>query len=216
MDSTFTWATKFKSIIIVDNELFQNEYDVQLEIKPTTSNLKTQSAYFERLKLLFENVFHNTITSYRSDPLYQILRKSTMNRFIELPKPPYDQVMASVCFCKANAILGGKIHVKSLTLGSFQGDGIKYKVDKNAKELTLLDVNEWFSEKYKKFDPWWLRPDTATYDNEMSKGIYTGHFSWQEEKKVVDKKHEDHAKIFEFNPRVLDGGKNKNLSLIHI
>jgi hypothetical protein len=210
MDSTFTWATKFKSIIIVDNELFQNEYDVQLEIKPTTSNLKTQSAYFERLKLLFENVFHNTITSYRSDPLYQILRKSTMNRFIELPKLPYDQVMASVCFCKANAILGGKIHVKSLTLGSFQGDGIKYKVDKNAKELTLLDVNEWFSEKYKKFDPWWLRPDTATYDNEMSKGIYTGHFSWQEEKKVVDKKHEDHAKIFEFNPRVLDGGKNKN------
>ena len=112
MDSTFTWATKFKSIIIVDNELFQNEYDVQLEIKPTTSNLKTQSAYFERLKLLFENVFHNTITSYRSDPLYQILRKSTMNRFIELPKPPYDQVMASVCFCKANAILDGKIHVK--------------------------------------------------------------------------------------------------------
>ena len=210
MDSTFTWATKFKSIIIVDNELFQNEYDVQLEIKPTTSNLKTQSAYFERLKLLFENVFHNTITSYRSDPLYQILRKSTMNRFIELPKPPYDQLMASVCFCKANAILDGKIHVKSLTLGSFQGDGIKYKVDKNAKELTLLDVNEWFSEKYKKFDPWWLRPDTATYDNEMSKGIYTGHFSWQEEKKVVDKKHEDHAKIFEFNPRVLDGGKNKN------
>ena len=210
MDSTFTWATKFKSIIIVDNELFQNEYDVQLEIKPTTSNLKTQSAYFERLKLLFENVFHNTITSYRSDPLYQILRKSTMNRFIELPKPPYDQVMASVCFCKANAILDGKIHVKSLTLGSFQGDGIKYKVDKNAKELTLLDVNEWFSEKYKKFDPWWLRPDTATYDNEMSKGIYTGHSSWQEEKKVVDKKHEDHAKIFEFNPRVLDGGKNKN------
>ena len=190
--------------------IFQNEYDVQLEIKPTTSNLKTQSAYFERLKLLFENVFHNTITSYRSDPLYQILRKSTMNRFIELPKPPYDQVMASVCFCKANAILDGKIHVKSLTLGSFQGDGIKYKVDKNAKELTLLDVNEWFSEKYKKFDPWWLRPDTATYDNEMSKGIYTGHFSWQEEKKVVDKKHEDHAKIFEFNPRVLDGGKNKN------
>ena len=182
MDSTFTWATKFKSIIIVDNELFQNEYDVQLEIKPTTSNLKTQSAYFERLKLLFENVFHNTITSYRSDPLYQILRKSTMNRFIELPKPPYDQVMASVCFCKANAILGGKIHVKSLTLGSFQGDGIKYKVDKNAKELTLLDVNEWFSEKYKKFDPWWL--GNLTYDNEMPKNIQ-GHFSWQEEKKAT-------------------------------
>ena len=44
----------------------------------------------------------------------------------------------------------------------------------------------------------------------MSKGIYTGHFSWQADKIPVDKKHEDHAKIFEFNPKVLDGGKNKN------
>ena len=30
------------------------------------------------------------------------------------------------------------------------------------------------------------------------------------EKIPVDKKHEYHAKIFEFNPKVLDGGKDKN------
>jgi len=27
---------------------------------------------------------------------------------------------------------------------------------------------------------------------------------------VVDKEHETHAKIFEFNPKVLDGDKDKN------
>ena len=73
----------------------------------------------------------------------------------------------------------------------------------------LFDIQILNSEKYKTFDPWWLRADTATYDKELDKGIYTGHFSWNN-KNPVDKKHEDHAKIFEFNPKVLDGGKNKN------
>ena len=45
---------------------------------------------------------------------------------------------------------------------------------------------------------------------EFEKGIYTGHFSWNNQKISVDKMHEEHAKIFEFNPKVLDGGKDKN------
>ena len=117
--------------------------------------------------------------------------------------------MTAACFCKANAILDGNITVNVLELSSFQGDGITYSVDKNAKELTLLDTKDWFSEKYAKFDPWWLRADTATYDQELDKGIYTGHFSWNT-KIPVDKDHDTHAKIFEFNPKVLDGGKDKD------
>ena len=118
--------------------------------------------------------------------------------------------MAAVCFCKANSILDGKILVTKLEMSSWQGDGITYSVDKDSKELLLLDTPHWFSKKYQNFDPWWLRADTATYDQELDKGIYTGHFSWHNQKIPVDKKHEDHAKIFEFNPKVLDGGKNKN------
>jgi len=53
-----------------------------------------------------------------------------------------------------------------------------------------------------------LRADTATYDEELEKGIYTGHFSWNKEITEVDE-HRENAKIFEFNPKVLDGGKSK-------
>jgi len=95
-------------------------------------------------------------------------------------------------------------------LSSWQGDGITYSVDKDSKELILLDRPNWFSKKYENFDPWWLRPDTATYDKETDKGIYTGHFSWTNQQIPVDKRHEEHAKIFEFNPKVLDGGKDKD------
>ena len=210
MSNTFSWKTKFKSIIIVDGELFGNEYNLNISLTPHTANLKEQTDYFERLKNLFEMVFANTITTWRDEKLYHTLKKSSNNRFVELPKPPYDQIMAAVCFCKANAILDSKITINFIELSSWQGDGITYTVDKNSKELILLDAPNWFSDKYIKFDPWWLRADTATYDEEFEKGIYTGHFSWNTNKIPVDKKHEDHAKIFEFNPKVLDGGKDKN------
>ena len=210
MSNTFEWKTNFKSTIIVDNELFQNDYHVELTITPNVTDLKEQSSYFERLKNLFELVLSNTVTGWRGDTLYQTLLTKSNNRFIELPKPPYDQIMAAVCFCKANAVLDGKITVSKLKLGSYQGDGITYPVDKNSKELTLLDVDGWFSKKFKNFDPWWLRSDTATYDKELPKGLYTGHFSWNNQTIPVDKDHGDHAKIFEFNTKVLDGGKNKD------
>ena len=210
MSNTFTWKTKFKSIIIVDGELFSNEYDCKIYISAHTADLKEQTEYFDRLKNLFELVFANTITTWREEKLYPILKKSTNNRFIELPKPPYDQIMAAVCFCKANAVLDSVITINNIQLSSWQGDGITYTVDKDSKELILLDRPDWFTNKYRRFDPWWLRADTATYDQEFDKGIYTGHFSWKENTIPVDKKHEDHAKIFEFNAKVLDGGKGKD------
>ncbi len=210
MSNSFSWKTKFKSIIIVDGELFSNEYDVKISLTPHTASLKEQTAYFDRLKSLFEQVFANTITTWREEPLYEVLKKNTNNRFIELPRPPYDQIMAAVCFCKANSILDSKITINHIDLSSWQGDGITYTVDKDSKELILLDRPDWFTEKYNTFDPWWLRPDTATYDRETDKGIYTGHFSWNNQNIPVDKRHEEHAKIFEFNPKVLDGGKNKD------
>ena len=210
MPNNFTWNTKFKSIIIVDGELFSNEYNIKIHITPHTANLKEQTEYFERLKNLFEQILANTITTWRHEPLYRVLKTNSNNRFIELPKPPYDQIMAAVCFCKANAVAESKITVNKIELSSWQGDGITYSVDKDSNELVLLDTADWFSKKYDNFDPWWLRADTATYDQELDKGIYTGHFSWTNNKIPVDKKHEDHAKIFEFNPKVLDGGKDKD------
>ena len=210
MSNSFAWKTKFKSIIIVDSELFQNKYEINIHITPYTADLQEQTKYFDRIKNLFDFVLANTITTWRDEPLYKNLIKHSKNRFIELPRPPYDQIMAAVCFCKANSILEGKIIVNKIELSSWQGDGITYTVDKDSKELLLLDTPHWFSEKYKNFDAWWLRADTATYDRELDKGIYTGNFSWQTKNNSVDKNHENHAKIFEFNPKVLDGGKDKN------
>jgi hypothetical protein len=210
---SFSWCTEFKSIIIVDNELFHNIYKVKIGIRPVTDDLEEQTQYFDRLKFLYTYIVANTVITGRDEDLYKILAVETNNRFIELPRPPYDQIMAAVLFAKSNAILEGKITVDSVELSSYQGDGISYTVTKEGSEIELLDVDKWFSTKYNKFDPWWLRPDTATYDKELAKGIYTGHFSWQDHNEhnepKADPQHEENAKIFEFNPRILDGGKGK-------
>ena len=210
---SFSWKTEFKSIIIVDNELFHNTYNIKFYIQPVTADLKEQSEYFERLKFLFQYAFANTIVTFRDEPLYEVLADYTNNRFVELPREPYDQIMAAVCFTKSNAVLDGKIIVTKLELSSYQGDGIAYTITKDGPEIQLLDVDHWWTAKYNKFDPWWLRSDTATYDKILDKGIYTGHYRWHNHDAVVDpvdREHQAHAKIFEFNPKVLDGGKGND------
>jgi len=209
----FSWSTGFKSIIVVDDELFNNDYTIKLHLTPVTADLKEQGDFFERLKMLFEHIFNNTITVCRDAKLYKILEKQTSNRFIQLPRQPYDQLMAAVCFTKANAILQGKIIINELELSSYQGDGITYRILKEGPEIQLLDIDNWFTTQYNKFDPWWLRSDTATYDKILDKGIYTGHYRWHNHEAItdsVDQQHHEHAKICEFNPKTIDGGKNKN------
>lgn len=206
---SFRWSTEFRSIIIVGDELFHNEYDITCHITPVTADLEEQNEYFDKLKSLFELIFANTVVSWRDEPFFELLKEHSNNRFVELPRPPYDQVMAAVAFTKANAVMQGKILVTRLELSSFQGDGITYSIEKDGPEIELLDVDNWFSSKYNTFDPWWLRGDTATYDQELEKGIYTGHFSWNKEIEQIDKDDQKSAKIFEFNPKVLDGGKGK-------
>ena len=51
MTNSFTWDTKFKSIIIVDGELFSNEYKVKLHITPHTADLKEQTEYLTMYNL---------------------------------------------------------------------------------------------------------------------------------------------------------------------
>jgi hypothetical protein len=206
---SFNWKTEFRSIIVVDGELYSNHYDLIAYLTPITPNLNKQNKYFDRLKSLFTIVFNNTIITSRNDDLYELLKINTKNRFIELPKPPFDQVLGAVAFSKANAILEGNIIIDAIEIGSYQGDGVFYTIESDSAELQFLDVDNWFSKKYNKFDPWWLRSDTATYDKELEKGIYTGHFSWESEKKITSKEENNHAKIFEFTPKVLDGGKGK-------
>ena len=120
MPNTFSWNTKFKSIIIVDGELFSNEYKIKISLTPHTADLQEQTNYFERLKNLFEQIFANTITTWRDEPLYDTLKTKTTNRFIELPKPPYDQIMAAVCFCEANSVLDSVITINNIELSSWQ------------------------------------------------------------------------------------------------
>ena len=210
---SFSWPVSFKTILIVDQELFHNTYNVRLFMRPTTPDVSEQSLFFERAKFLFENVFENTIVTNRGAKLFDTLKYQTVNRFVELPTVhPVDQVMATVCFTKINAVLEGKIFVDKLELSSYQGDGITYTIEKESPELVLLDVDNWFTKKYNIFDPWWLRPDTATYDAELPNGIYTGNHSWhpiQQPTIKVDNKQEENAKIFKFNPKVIDGDKGK-------
>lgn len=69
---SFSWCTEFKSIIIVDNELFHNIYKVKIGIRPVTDDLEEQTQYFDRLKFLYTYIVANTIITGRDEDLYKI------------------------------------------------------------------------------------------------------------------------------------------------
>ena len=66
MSNTFSWKTKFKSIIIVDGELFSNEYKLNVSLTPHTASLKEQTEYFDRLKNKYDS---STLTDQWKNPI---------------------------------------------------------------------------------------------------------------------------------------------------
>ena len=63
MSNTFSWKTTFKSIIIVDGELFSNEYSVNISLTPHTANLKEQSEQYakEEISISWQEYFNDII-----------------------------------------------------------------------------------------------------------------------------------------------------------
>ena len=111
MSNTFTWKTKFKSIIIVDGELFPNEYEVELSLTPHTADLKEQTAYFDRLKHLFEHVFANTITTWREEKLYSVLKKNLPS----IPTTIDEEIKMNIFFRFDNASIKEGLNLKDST-----------------------------------------------------------------------------------------------------
>ena len=93
MSNTFEWKTNFKSTIIVDNELFQNDYHVELTITPNVADLKEQSSSVETMKQLQ----NNSIFGGEAKPLpFLLCQMNMLLHNIENPNIVFDTIHVSV------------------------------------------------------------------------------------------------------------------------
>ena len=197
----FSWKTTFDATVVVDNVIYPNRYNIEINFIPKTKEIQKQNIGFEKIKYLIERLCENSVIFSPSDKTQSIWFKMPVNKIL-LPGSPYDQLLGIVILRKIISISGDYFEFGNLSVDSKLGDSVKYTVDENSIENKHLQVTDWVGSK---INPWWNRNDTATFDQRIdAKTIWTGATSWEELGYESTTK-----KSKSFNPTVIDGGREK-------
>lgn len=197
----FNWETTFDATVLIDDCIYPNTYNVGLSFLPKSSDIKLQNNSFDRLKYLFTRLCENAVIINPETKLQPIFFQMPVNKIL-IPGNPYDQLLCCVLYHKMIAISGKYLHLGHLTLDSKLGDNVQYSIDEKTINNINLPDNEWISPVITK--PWWKRNDTATFDQVLGeKEFWGGPSTWR------DLGYGSDAPKKEFNPTILDGGRDK-------
>lgn len=203
------WSTKTSCTIFVEDMLLVNKYNFKIGFDTSSINPILHDIAFEKIQMFFDILLSNSIIISKED---FVDRKFIFkNNFIQLPSLLNDQTLGSVIFSKLMSIVGEDIIICYIKISSSLGKKICYTIDNESPELHALlpSKEDWWENTDIKNQPWWMRPDTATYD-EVIKGdnIYIGEFDWNEhfESEIEEAKNLDGKKAkFE----IIRGGKDE-------
>jgi hypothetical protein len=203
------WSTSFSSMIYIDKMLAINYFDVSIGFFYTVENQALCDMAFEQVEMFFSILMSNVIMISKEDHDNDELKDFENNVFM-VPGKANDQTIGSQIFLKLVNIVGENLSIEHITISSVLGKNIEYTIDMDSPELTKLlpTREEWWDDENVKFQPWWLRDDSATYDVLINRDeIYTGVFKWSDmfEKELEEAKIVDNAKN---KFKIIDGGKN--------
>lgn len=203
------WSTSFTSMIYIDKMFLINHYDINIGFFYTVENQALSEMAFEQIEMFFSILMHNIIIISKEDYDNNELKDLENNIFM-IPGKVNDQKIGSQIFLKLVNIVGDNLNIDHIVINSVLGKNIEYGIDMDSPELTQLlpTREEWWDDENIKFQPWWLRDDSATYDVLINRDeIYNGEFKWSEmfEKEIEEAKTIDNAKN-KFT--IINGGKN--------
>jgi hypothetical protein len=196
-------------MIYIDKMLAINYFDVSIGFFYTVENQALCDMAFEQVEMFFSILMSNVIMISKEDHDNDELKDFENNVFM-VPGKANDQTIGSQIFLKLVNIVGENLSIEHITISSVLGKNIEYTIDMDSPELTKLlpTREEWWDDENVKFQPWWLRDDSATYDVLINRDeIYTGVFKWSDmfEKELEEAKIVDNAKN---KFKIIDGGKN--------
>ena len=203
------WSTNFSAIIYIDKMLAINHFDVSIGFHNTVENPILNEIAFEQIELFFNTLMSNSILVSKEDYDNDAV-KDLENNVVMVPGKANDQTVGSQILLKLINIVGTDLEIDHITISSVLGRDIEYTMDIESPEISVLlpTREEWWNDENIKFQPWWLRDDTATYDLLINRDeIFVGEFKWSDffEKELEEAKNIDNAKN-KFT--IIDGGKN--------
>lgn len=202
------WPTEFDSIVFVDDMLIVNNYRVEVGFDTSSDNPLLHDVAFEKVQMFFDVLLNNSIIISKTE--FNNKTTTLNNNYVELPNMLNDQTLGSVIFSKLISLTGKDLEIRYVKISSSLGKNIKYTIDMNCPELHLLlpSKDEWWDDKKINSFPWWLRSDSATYDEILDGDkIYQGEFNWDDhfESELEEVKNQNKKNKFQ----IISGGKDE-------
>ena len=200
------WPTEASCIIYVDGMLLLNNYKFEIGFDTSTANVTLHDIAFEKMQMLIDVLLNNSIIIAQQD-----FKEKTFdfgNNYFELPNTLNDQTLGSIIYAKLISLVGEDMIINYVKISSSLGKGIVYTLNENSPEIhSLLPTKaEWWDKDDFNYQPWWLRPDPATYD-EVVEGdkIFEGDFTWEDhfEEELKELKKEEGKGKFQ----IIKGGR---------
>lgn len=128
-----------------DNHLIMSTYTVTFKLLTVTPDVRDSNIALDRLRYLFEEVLTDAVF-INHDETDQIKKlKAAGIETIIMPEEPVDQIVGMMLYSKVNAIMEGRMVVRSVLVSSNVGDEVIYEHDQS-EALAPFDQPGWWQE----------------------------------------------------------------------
>jgi hypothetical protein len=193
-------SLNFASVIALDNLLIPNVYELTYSFKVKTVDFDEQNVAFNRIKHFVEERIANSLALSIHNAKYKTLVKMS-NNMIVLPCDPMDFPVACAIFKKLEAITEGKFEILTLQLKSMVGDNVEYILTAEDQEEMDMFLADMPTDKV-----WWTDVSPNTNKSQPYIDWDAVMLSWPD-RKAKKGKGAQVARIIQFNPTIVEGGK---------
>ncbi len=195
------WKTTITSMVVVDNLIVPNHYDISLHFSVKTPDPLLQNIAFDRIKFWIMQVLNNSVLIHDQHPQYTSFMNLLQNNFVDLPVDPADYYLVQAVWSKLTKITGGNVDISVVELSSDLSDGVCFVAD--GSELSVLDIDG-VSKKHQ----WWNSDTPKT-------NLHQDYVPWKQfgldfnqESLTKSKKPARIIRVKNFNPTLVNTSEN--------
>jgi len=180
---SFKWPTKFSCVLVRDNLLYVNHYNISISMQPSPTDQEYFSVGFRKLKHFISAYLDNGVIINIDNSALEKLNWLESNT-IQLPSDPNDYFLAAILYQKFTAIVKEFFSIDEISIDSRLGDSVEYTINHttNISQELFDDAN------------WWSQDNVNTNNSDSFP-------SWDDLKIIP---------LNKFEPKIVIGGRGEN------
>lgn len=204
------WSTRTNALVYSHGNLLTNRYNFTIGFLHTKEDPTINEMMLDKMEIFFNGILSNSIIINKES--YSENKPNVDNNIFMVMDTVNDQAIGSFIYLKLFNLMKEDLSIEYITISSELGKDIEYTIDEESIEIQVYvpAKKEWWGNDDVKFDPWWDRGDTATYDVLINDNeIFTGEFKWEDIfKEEIEKIKIEDDKKSKF--KIINGGKDVN------